>query len=56
MSGKPIAAGAWRCEGHWQADNQMDIWQCLDEVVLDALREPGELDDEEGSGDGHDQT
>lgn len=43
---RPVAATAWRCEGQWQADEQMDIWQCLDEVELDERRKHG-LDDED---------
>lgn len=56
MTPRPIAATAWRCEGRWQADDQMDIWQCCDEVERDAMRARGELDDEEESGHGHDQA
>lgn len=37
-----IAIRAWWCEGRWQCEEQMDIWQCTDEVVLDAMRERGE--------------
>ncbi|MGJ7908699.1 hypothetical protein ACOQFL_19705 [Actinopolyspora sp. H202] len=47
-AGRPIAATAWQCEGHWQADDQMDIWQCADEVELDAMRARGEEVDEHG--------
>lgn len=32
-----VADGAWRCEGQWQAEDQMDIWQCIDEAVLDEM-------------------
>ncbi|WP_017973738.1 hypothetical protein [Actinopolyspora halophila] len=45
-SRRPVATTAWLCEGHWQADDQMDIWQCADEVALDAMRARGEEVDE----------
>ncbi|MCA1194159.1 MULTISPECIES: hypothetical protein [unclassified Saccharopolyspora] len=32
---RAVAAGAWQCEGQWKCDDQLDIWQCLDEVELD---------------------
>lgn len=32
---RPVAADAWHCEGAWQPAEQMDIWQCCDEVALD---------------------
>lgn len=46
MSTKSIAPGAWRCEGQWQAPEQMDIWQCADEVELDERRKRGEDDED----------
>ncbi|MBA8825309.1 hypothetical protein FHX42_002660 [Saccharopolyspora lacisalsi] len=53
---RPVSESAWRCEDLWQPDEQMDIWQCIDQVELDAMRERGELDEEEGTEDGHDQA
>lgn len=44
---KAIAPGAWRCEGQWQCADQMDLWECLDEVELDERRKRGEDDDED---------
>lgn len=38
---RSVAAGAWHCEGRWQHDDQMDIWQCLDEAELDRRRAAG---------------
>ena len=35
------APGAWHCEGRWQHDEQMDIWQCIDEAELDRRRAAG---------------
>lgn len=32
-----VAGGAWRCEGRWQAEDQLDIWQCIDEATRDEL-------------------
>lgn len=44
-------AGArqWRCEGRLQDPDQMDLWECLDEVVLDQQRqqEINEMEDKE---------
>ncbi|MEU5853647.1 hypothetical protein [Saccharopolyspora shandongensis] len=37
-----VASTAWKCEGRWQVDDQLDIWQCLDEVELDERRARGE--------------
>lgn len=34
-SSRRTAPGAWFCEGRWQHDDQMDIWQCIDQVELD---------------------
>jgi len=44
---KGIAEGAWRCEGRWQCEDQMDLWQCIDEVELDERRKRGEDDVDE---------
>lgn len=41
------APGAWRCENRWQHDDQMDIWQCVDEVELDARAARGDDQDDE---------
>lgn len=41
------APGAWRCENRWQHDDQMDIWQCVDEVELDARAARGDDEDED---------
>lgn len=42
-----IAPDAWWCEGQWQPDGQLDIWQGLDEVVLDERRKQGIDEDDE---------
>lgn len=42
-----VAEGAWRCEGRWQCAEQMDIWQCVDEVELDERRRRGDEDTED---------
>ena len=46
-----IAPDAWWCEGQWQPDGQLDIWQGLDEVVLDERRKQGLEDDEDDEDD-----
>lgn len=47
LPARPVAPTAWRCEGQWQCGEQMDIWQCLDEVELDERRKRGEDDEDE---------
>ncbi len=56
MTTRPIAATAWRCEGQWQADQQMDIWQCCDEVERDAMRARGDLDHDEEDTNGDNEA
>ena len=48
-TGPGVAAGSWRCEGCWQPKDQMDIWECLDEVERDQMRQH-EINDLEAEG------
>ena len=43
--GRGVAEGAWRCEGRWQVEDQMDIWQCIDEAVLDEMAQQEDEDE-----------
>lgn len=47
LPARPVSPKAWRCEGQWQHPDQMDIWECLDEVVLDERRKRGDDEDED---------